>query len=82
MVTGMPYNLRWAMMNTQAMLNTLAFHNLLPTVFQGTPVNGASGTGVGELDKGALVIDVTNGLLYINTGTSASPTWTKVGTQT
>lgn len=31
--------------------------------------------------KGALVTDTTNGLLYINTGTAASPTWTKVGTQ-
>lgn len=32
--------------------------------------------------KGALVTDVTNGILYINTGTALAPTWTKVGTQT
>ena len=32
--------------------------------------------------KGALLIDTTNAILYINTGTQASPTWTKVGTQT
>lgn len=31
--------------------------------------------------KGALVTDTTNGVLYINTGTALSPTWTKVGTQ-
>lgn len=31
--------------------------------------------------KGALVTDVTNGILYINTGTALAPTWTKVGTQ-
>lgn len=31
--------------------------------------------------KGALVSDVTNGVLYINTGTALAPTWTKVGTQ-
>jgi len=31
--------------------------------------------------KGALVTDTTNGILYINTGTALSPTWTKVGTQ-
>lgn len=31
--------------------------------------------------KGALVTDVTNGVLYINTGTALAPTWTKVGTQ-
>lgn len=32
--------------------------------------------------KGTLVIDTTNGILYINTGTAVAPTWTKVGTQT
>lgn len=31
--------------------------------------------------KGALLTDVTNGILYINTGTANKPTWTKVGTQ-
>lgn len=32
--------------------------------------------------KGQLCIDTTNGVLYINTGTLASNTWTVVGTQT
>ena len=31
--------------------------------------------------KGALVTDVTNGKLYINTGTALAPTWTVVGSQ-
>lgn len=31
---------------------------------------------------GATLKDTTNGILYINTGTAISPTWTKVGTQT
>ena len=31
---------------------------------------------------GAILSDTTNGILYINTGTAISPTWTKVGTQT
>lgn len=31
--------------------------------------------------KGALAIDYTNAILYINTGTLASNTWTKVGVQ-
>lgn len=31
--------------------------------------------------KGATVQDITNGVLYINTGTALEPTWTKVGTQ-
>jgi hypothetical protein len=32
--------------------------------------------------KGAKLIDTTNGIDYINTGTPLDPTWTKVGTQT
>lgn len=31
--------------------------------------------------KGDLLSDVTNGILYINTGSTGDPTWTKVGTQ-
>ena len=31
---------------------------------------------------GALVVDTTNGVLYINTGTEVTATWTVVGTQT
>ena len=30
---------------------------------------------------GVLVQDVTNGVLYINSGTATEPTWTIVGTQ-
>ncbi|MFZ9311580.1 MAG: hypothetical protein ACO24O_08780 [Arenimonas sp.] len=43
----------------------------------GVPTASAAGWS-----KGALVIDTTNGKLYINTGTSTSATWTVVGTQT
>ena len=32
--------------------------------------------------KGQLLVDTTNGILYINTGSAGAPTWTKVGTQT
>src|SRR5215510_8404817 len=32
--------------------------------------------------KGAQLIDTTNGILYMNTGSAGAPTWTKVGTQT
>lgn len=31
---------------------------------------------------GALIKDITNGVLYINAGTALEPTWTVVGTQT
>lgn len=47
----------------------------------GAPTAGTSGDGAGWAGKGSLLIDATNGFLYINTNTKASPTWTKVGTQ-
>lgn len=50
-------------------------------VLAGVPVDGTSGTEAGVAGKGSLVIDSTNGKLYINTNTKASPTWTVVGTQ-
>lgn len=36
----------------------------------------------GQAAKGCLAKDTTNGVLYINTGTKASTTWTVVGAQT
>jgi hypothetical protein len=42
---------------------------------------GVDTTGRGA-PKGGLLQDSTNGKLYVNTGTDASPTWTVVGTQT
>jgi len=52
-----------------------------PTIACANTTPGVAPTGVGAA-KGALLTDVTNGVLYINTGTAAAPTWTKVGTQT
>lgn len=47
------------------------------------PTNGTSGDGAGWAGTGSLLIehDAGNAFLFINTGTAASPTWTKVGTQ-
>lgn len=42
----------------------------------GPPLSGTSGTGVGYCSKGTKLIDGTNGVEYINEGTSASPYWT------
>lgn len=47
----------------------------------GAPVDGASGDGAGFAPKGKLLIDYTNGELFINTGTMALPVWTLVGAQ-
>jgi hypothetical protein len=49
------------------------------TITETTPGVDAFGRGAG---KGSMVTDVTNGVLYINTGTANVPVWTKVGTQT
>ena len=46
----------------------------------GAPTNGTTGAGLAGI--GCLLTDTVNGILYINTNTQASPTWTKVGTQT
>lgn len=67
--------------NMWVMLKALATNGIGPFVNAGAPVNGASGTLVNYAGPGALLVDITNKFLYINTNTKASPTWTKVGTQ-
>ena len=48
------------------------------TVAQTTP--GVAATARGALTGGEL-LDLVNGVAYINTGTPAVPVWTKIGTQ-
>jgi len=43
----------------------------------GVPTDGVNGTYANECIKGDLLIDTTNGTLYQNTNTAASPTWTE-----
>lgn len=65
-------------------LITVANNSLVgtaPTLAVADTTPGVAETGVGA-PKGSLLTDTTNGILYINTGTAADPTWTKVGTQT
>jgi len=50
-------------------------------VIAGAPTDGGSGTGANNAGPGSLLVDITNKFLYINTNSKASPTWTKVGTQ-
>ena len=45
----------------------------------GVPTNGT--TGANFAGKGSLYVNITTGILYINTGTLASPTWVVVGSQ-
>jgi hypothetical protein len=44
--------------------------------YAGTPTSGGSGTFVGVALPGALLLDTTNKVHYVNTNTQASPTWT------
>lgn len=52
-----------------------------PTVAVAETTPGVNATHRGA-PKGSQVVDTTNGIAYINTGTADAPTWTKVGTQT
>lgn len=51
-----------------------------PTVAITETTPGVTATGHG-MAAGAHLIDVTNKMAYINTGTPAAPTWTKIGSQ-
>lgn len=51
-----------------------------PTVAVAETTPGVDAASRG-MPKGALVVDTTNGKLYINTGTALAPTWTVVGSQ-
>lgn len=67
--------------NPTLWLRNLTDNDLAIITNAGAPTNGTTGTFAKMAGKGCLLIDTTNGLLYINTNTKASPTWTKVGTQ-
>lgn len=65
------------MKNAWAMLKSWAEHNVIHIAGAGAPVNGTSGTGVGVSGPGSTYTDITNKLIYVNTNTAASPTWTR-----
>jgi hypothetical protein len=52
----------------------------VPTLAIAETTPGVSATPY-RVAKGGLVSDVSNGKLYINSGTAYSPTWTVVGSQ-
>lgn len=52
-----------------------------PTVAVAETTPGVTATERGA-PTGAQLMDLTNGVLYANTGTATAPTWTKIGTQT
>ena len=48
----------------------------------GAPSDGTSGTGAGYAGPASTYHDYTNGKVYVNTNTKASPTWVVVGNAT
>lgn len=63
------------------MTATSSLTGTAPTLAVAETTPGVDATG-NWAPKGAMLIDTTNGKAYINTGTTAAPTWTVVGTQT
>lgn len=70
-----------AKLDVALMTGTSSLTGTSPTLAIATTTAGVTADGRSSA-KGTLLIDITNGILYINTGTSLNPTWTKVGTQT
>lgn len=66
-------------LNPFAIIRGLADNYIGPFTFAGIPTNGTSGTFAAYAGPGALLLDITNGGSYINTGTRLSPTWTSTG---
>jgi hypothetical protein len=64
--------------NMFAMLRALINNGCPLLTISGAPSNGTSGSYVGLAGPGAILIDYTNGTLYYNNGTAASPTWVSV----
>jgi hypothetical protein len=70
-----------ARMAVSTLTATSALTGTAPTLAVAETTPGVDATGRGAA-IGAQLTDITNGILYINTGTTYAPTWTKVGTQT
>lgn len=66
-------------LNIFAMLKGLTARNVGILPIAGSPTDGTSGTFAGRAGPGTILLDYTNGRMYINAGTKASPIWTGVG---
>jgi hypothetical protein len=79
-VTQDPGVASWTPINMFAMLRAMVNNNVPFLTINGTlfPVtNGTSGTYAGQAGPGAGLVDYANGIEYQNTGTLASPVWTR-----
>lgn len=62
-------------LNIWAMLRSLVFNDVGILLIQGAPTNGTSGTYAKFAGPGTILIDTTNKIIYVNSNTKASPTW-------
>lgn len=65
-----------AIANIQAALRDLANQDVWDLAGSGAPTSGTSGTGVNLAGPGSTYTRTSNGVIYVNTNTKASPTWT------
>lgn len=65
------------MKNIQASAKSLAKNGVINIAGAGAPTDGTTGDNV--CGKGSLYFDVTNGLIYQNTGTVTAPVWALLG---
>ena len=65
--------------NPFAMIRKLVDDEAYIVTNAGAPTDGTSGTYAAFAGPGTLLLDITNGKLYQNTNTKASPTWGSVG---
>lgn len=64
------------------MVATSSLTGTAPTAVITNTTTGVAAFGRGaDATKGRQCVDTTNGILYINTGTTSVPVWTKVGAQ-
>jgi len=63
--------------NVFALAKDALDNGIYNAVGSGAPTNAV--TGAGLCGPGSLYVDYTNAILYMNTGTQASPTWTTIG---
>lgn len=61
--------------NPLAMIRKLVDDGAFVLTNAGAPTDGTSGTFAGFAGIGSLLLDTTNGVVYVNGGTKASPTW-------
>lgn len=65
--------------NIQSQFRNWASNDVYHYTMNGTPTDGASGTGANVMGPGSTIIDYGSATVYVNFGTKAAPVWLAVG---